>query len=120
MLRWLRSQTKKQVPIYIFQPTGMTLERWQSSSLYTAEARRLFADRTFQDIFSLLTNHRPQGYPVRGQDVSDTQALIELGRIEGYNDCLRLIVSLAQLPPKMREPLEATFEPPEKEDDDGN
>lgn len=46
---------------------------------------------------------------MRGQELSDTQAAVELGRVEGYNNCLDLLLSLANPPTTNPEPIESDY-----------
>ncbi len=94
----------------IFQPTGMTLIRWRNSPANAEMAAELFSHQTFQDIYSLMVTHRPAGFPTRGDKaVCPTRAAIELGRTLGYDDALRLLVSLAIQPPLPPEQIESTY-----------
>lgn len=94
----------------VFQPTGMTLIRWRNSPANAEMAAELYAGQIFQDIYSLMITERPRGFPTRSdKPVCATRAAIELGRIEGYNYCLALLVSLAIKPVLPPEQLESDY-----------
>lgn len=88
--RSLKEEVKPRLPF----PTGYTLETWHASGMPGA-AKALFGEETFRHIYAVLYNSIPSGYPGRGVVVNDTTANIELGRIQGYLDCLNLLQSLA-------------------------
>lgn len=54
---------------------------------------------TGQALLKVLKERIPNGFPARGQAVRSEDALMELGRINGYRDCLRLLELLSN-PPK--------------------
>lgn len=72
-------------------PVGMTLDKWLSNPDLAIRAKALFEDELTKMIFGVLQNSIPSGWPARGQVVNDTTANIELGRIQGYMDCLNLL-----------------------------
>ena len=45
---------------------------------------------------SALINAVPKGYPLRGEAVNDTAANIELGRIQGFMDCMATLQILGE------------------------
>ena len=57
-------------------------------------ASELFHTALYQKMMTVAYNHRPRGYPQRGQPVNKTQALIELGRMQGYEDCLTVFEAM--------------------------
>lgn len=71
----------------------------------------LFQNPTMGHILAVLHNSAPTGF-LRGADVTDTQALIEYGRMQGYFDCLRLLEGLPDYLPRKEEIIESTYEPP--------
>jgi hypothetical protein len=54
-------------------------------------AKELYHTALFQKMRTVVHNHRPRGFPARGQALNDTQANIELGRMLGYEDCLSVL-----------------------------
>lgn len=85
---------------------GMDLEAFQSIEDRVGEVRRLYKTELMQDIFGVLRQKAPRGYPLRGESVSQEQALIELGRKEGYCDCVDLLVALANYAPAGQKEIE--------------
>lgn len=86
----------------------MTPATWIAAGLWR-EISAEFKKPIFQHVLTILVHHRPRGFPMRGQQVSDTQAAIELGRVEGYNNCLDLFLSLANPPAVNQEPIESDY-----------
>jgi hypothetical protein len=84
-------------------PQGYTLNKWQSSPDLVAGWKNLAKEDLFRHGMSVLYNSIPSGYPARGQQVNDTMANIELGRYQGYMDCLNLLQALAFDAPKSEE-----------------
>jgi len=92
---------------------GMTLHRWAQSPELIDEARRTMASPLFGHIFSVMYNAMPHGYPLRGQPATDIGVAIELGRKEGYADCLSLLRSLGHILPAPEEiPMDFGAGPP--------
>jgi hypothetical protein len=91
--------------------TGMDLFTWRNSPEYLAFARELWTKKEWQQALSAIRNAAPSGYPIRGRTISDVEAAIELGRKEGYQDCLNVIFSLPKHPDPVPEEIEADFDP---------
>ena len=94
-----------------FMFTGMDLLTWRNSPEYLAFARELWARPEWQHALSAIRNAAPSGYPIRGRTISEVEAGIELGRKEGYQDCLNAIFSLPIRAPDPIEEVEADFDP---------
>lgn len=83
------------VPVFA---RGMSLAQFQSVPSNVAEMRRIFKLEAMADALGVLREGTPRGYPIRGGEISQEQALIELGRKEGYYDCLDLLLAMANYP----------------------
>lgn len=65
-------------------------------------------DPMFQQFMLVVSAMRPTGFPTPGRDVPNPA--LELGRREGYDDCLRAIQNLLLAEePQREEPLEPTY-----------
>lgn len=85
----------------------MTLERWQKDDHLVTWAR---TSEEFAYLLAVVINAQPTGFPVRGQQVTDTQCNIELGRKEGYADCENVLFALRQFPAKAVPEIEADYD----------
>lgn len=85
----------------------MTLERWQKDDGLVNWAR---GSDEFAYTLSVVHNQQPSGFPVRGQVITDTQCAVELGRKEGYADCLNVLLALRQFPVVVKEEIEANYD----------
>lgn len=54
-------------------------------------------------MMAVLHNSIPYGYPMRGSEVSPTAAALELGRMQGYMDCLNLLNAICTPQPTQNE-----------------
>lgn len=54
-------------------------------------------------MMAAVHNGIPSGYPMRGQPTDPTTAAVELGRIQGYMDCLNLLQLLCTPIPQHKE-----------------
>jgi hypothetical protein len=92
----------KTIPVYDRIPVinGMTLEKWRKETSNIAAARDLWKHPVFQDILSIARNAQPRGYPPRGVPINSTMAAVELGRCQGYLDCLGIIEATVDIPPE--------------------
>lgn len=95
--------------ISVIARSGMTLERWRADDDNVKEARSLFKDSRFNGVMSVLRSEIPQGFPARGMVINDTMASVELGRVQGYMDCLRMIASCAEFKPQNPDEVPAEF-----------
>lgn len=78
-------------------------------------AKALYRQEMMGNILAVLHNSAPTGF-LRGAQITDVQAHIEFGRMQGYFDCLRLLEGLPDLLPVKEENIESTFEPPQEQD----
>lgn len=106
--RGVTEQPLRPIPRCEPYPVGYTLGKWQASPHLAEQAQQLFHEELFRHIMAVLVNSIPSGYPARGAVVNDTTANIELGRIQGYLDCLNLLNSLAT-PVRTHEELPTTW-----------
>lgn len=83
------------IKIPVVFPEGYTLVEWRLNKQLPGHLKKIFKEPTMQHAFSVLYNQIPSGFPLRGEQVNDTQAAIELGRMNGYMECLSLFKSLA-------------------------
>lgn len=74
------------------------LDLFRASPKRVASMRHWLKSKFGTEVLRVLEAKVPQGFPMRGQAVTDTQANIELGRVEGYRDCLRVLVAMAVSP----------------------
>lgn len=88
---------------------GMTLDAWRKSDLHITGFRELWQDAILQDAVAVLKNAMPAGPSLHDSRVTDIQAAIELGRIQGYATALSLFQSLLDTPTQPVEPPEADF-----------
>lgn len=71
--------------------SGMTLLRWQSDDALTAFAAELFATREFGHAMEVVWSMHPLA------NLSpDTNADQQLGRIQGYRECIAVLEALAR------------------------
>ncbi len=115
-MNWLRKALKR---ILGTQPTvrvqkidrptavGMTLERWQADDGLVNWAKQ---SPEYAYAISVVQNQAPSGFPIRGQVISDIQCAVELGRKEGYTDCLNVLFMLRQFPVKVAEEIPADYD----------
>lgn len=112
-------RTEKKVPVSIaVRPArlrGLSLEWWFGQPANLAESQKLFETPLMRDIIDVLHSERPQGFPIRGYPVESVSAHVELGRVEGYNDCLRILLALPHPPAAPIDQIQSTFETPENE-----
>lgn len=107
-LKTLLGRAKKQ-PLKIPLPnTGITVQTWIGSELWKELSGEL-RKPIWQHAVTILVASRPRGFPMRGQNITDTQAALELGRVEGYNNCLDLLQSLATPPQSLPQPMESDY-----------
>lgn len=107
-LDWFRPPYKVAIK---FAYTGMDLKTWRETPEFISFARELWARNEWQHALSALKNASPSGFPIRGRTISETDALIEFGRKEGYQDCLNALFSLPLRAPDSFEEVQADFDP---------
>lgn len=99
---------KKPVKVHAIFPDGYTLEEWRANKSLPEMLRKILEEPTMRHAFSVLYNRVPSGFPIRGDQVSDIQAAVELGRVNGYMECLSLLKSLA-ITPHINTEVEQTY-----------
>lgn len=101
---WLRPKPQPRQLI----PEGYTLEDWRSNRELPSQFKRVLEEPVMRRAISVMFQHLPTGYPIRGEAINEIQAAVELGRINGYTECLSLFQSLAQSPAST-EQIEPTY-----------
>jgi len=96
MFAFLRKQKRKTE--FAPYPSGYTPDEFRSNPGLVKMTHDLFNGALGGHILAALHNGMPYGYPMRGNDLSPTAAAVELGRVQGYMDCLNLLNSLGELP----------------------
>lgn len=99
--RFMAWKIKPQKPVVkppILHPESYTLEEWRTNKELPGNLKKVFDEPIMRHVFAVLGNQIPSGFPLRGQDVNETQAAIELGRMNGYIECLSLLKSLSRNP----------------------
>lgn len=107
---WFR-KSDNNVPSVKFVYSGMDLEMWRKDPQLLAFARDLWGKVEWQHALSALKNAAPSGFPIRGKSITETEANIELGRKEGYQDCMNALFSLTVRAPEPFTEVEADFDP---------
>lgn len=104
MIHWfrklLRRKAKPSTP-FVYR-RGWNAARWRASDSCVAEARAFYESEFGQRFLSVLHAEIPRGYAA-------VQPGQQLGRINGFIECLSVIDSLAELPPESTPEPEATF-----------
>ena len=108
LLNWFKKPEK---PVVKFIYTGMDLKTWRDTPEFLSFAREVWARVEWQHALSALKNAAPSGFPIRGRAITEVEGLIELGRKEGYQDCLNAIFSLPIRTTEQVEEVEADFDP---------
>lgn len=80
-------------------PQGYTLQEFIANPNLLGETQGFFATALGGHILAVLHNSAPSGYPMRGEKVTGEAALMELGRKEGYQDCLNIIYAMCKAVP---------------------
>src|SRR5271169_515849 len=91
----------------------LTLAEWRQIPDYVKVSQKFLADPGFRMMLDVCRNEHPSTlvFPV---DVSSEARSVQLGRIEGYMMCLNNLELMGKIE-KPQEQLEATFEDPQKE-----
>jgi hypothetical protein len=72
--------------------SDLNMFRWREQPQNTANLRRAFLEHgILKDWLSVAWAHIPRGGPPRSTPINDTEASIELGRVQGYMQCLDLL-----------------------------
>jgi len=81
-------------------PSGYTVATWRKNDVLVKNFAEFQREALYQHILSVLLNGIPSGYPQRGNVINETMAAVELGRMQGYLDCLNLFQSLSRTTPE--------------------
>lgn len=87
----------------------MTYDEWSKREDLTQEARELGVTPGFRAMLEALSDQVPTGFPARGQLVPGDTMAMELGRIEGFRDCIRTLRSMTSVPRAAMADLPSTF-----------
>lgn len=101
----IQKEAKSPLPII----RGWDFSSFKSDVSSVTEFNQFLNSPLGQSFISVLHNSIPSGYPIRGNPVSDTQANIELGHIQGFMECIQLIEALAQHTPDLTTPPEPDY-----------
>lgn len=93
---------------YLPVPDGYTLQEWRANTELSSHLKTIMDEAAMRHALSVLYNQIPSGFPLRGEPINETQAAVELGRQNGYLECLSLFKSLAILPTTQTE-VEQTY-----------
>lgn len=117
LLNWFKSRTAvriiNQVRIAERDPCRLRLTEWRSSPDLTGQARRCLSDVHFRTMLDVLDREHPAGI-VLPDNASIEMRAVWQARCEGYTMAIANIESMA-IYNKPEEALEATFEPPESD-----
>ena len=86
--------------------SAISLDEWAKSRENREYARALGQDPMFQKMLMVLLNQRPINSAPRGYPMTQEMCAIELGRMQGYEDCFALLnLMLRGETPKQPEPV---------------
>lgn len=93
--KWFRSGTRGTRPSTVVRPAvphrhGFNFAYWRTRADLIKYARELLATKEFQQLLSVLHAEMPKGY-------TENPAL-QLGRMNGWIECLRCLESLGEMP----------------------
>ena len=102
MFAFLRKQKPLPEPAKNAQPfpMGYSPDEFRANESLVTLASEFRRSALGGHFFAALHNGVPYGYPERGKEMNPTTAAIELGRVQGYMDCLQLLHLLCTVPPK--------------------
>ena len=103
-------RSKSQLPY----PRSMTVNEWQANPLLAEQADELFKEALMGHILAVLHNAIPVQH-IRQTTYTGDQAAVELGRVQGYLDCLNLLESLP-IKSSVAEEIEPTWGVKEEEE----
>lgn len=89
---------------------GMTFALWQTSPEHIKWAQDLFKQEKFRDLLAVLSNACPT---FAAQSLDNTQALVHLGRVLGFQDLFRVLLALPRMPEQVVEDLHADYSEPD-------
>lgn len=79
-------------------PQGYDIVEWCKHPELAIALKKAFSEELFRLFLAVLYNEIPSGYPRRGEQLNDTMAAIELGRVQGHLNLLNLIQSMTITP----------------------
>jgi len=89
----------------------LRLGEWRSDPALVAEARKVFAQDSFQIMLDVLRNENPSAFCMAIGTKSDDRAVMQ-SRGEGYQMAIANLEAMTE-PIPMPQPIEAEFEPEE-------
>lgn len=112
MTDWIKrlfgKPTVRRVTLY----SGLTLKDWQSSETRTKWARQMFHDPMFRDMLEVLRNESPKSAGM----LTESNALVQLGVVNGYQACLDIFHALPLSAPVSAEFIEPDYGAADKEE----
>lgn len=110
---WRRRGRTEAIKLSPPRPAAIRLDQWRHSPVLTTDARRVLDMPITKAMLDVLYAESPSNYQlaslgIRAEDRAALQA-----KTEGYHMCLDFLESLGVPVEDDREPLQATFEPPE-------
>jgi len=119
-LRWLvdlfdlTRPEKPKTPLKPVNKSRSVLEHWQTDDERVNWAR---TSNEFAEILSIYESRWPTAYPLRGQEITDIQAAVELGRREGYADGRAVLMALREFPAEAPVQVEADYSQDEEKEE---
>lgn len=101
MFAFLRKQKRRTE--FAPYPSGYTPDEFRSNPGLVVMAESWRRSALGGHMMAAVHNGIPSGYPMRGQPTDPTTAAVELGRIQGYMDCLNLLQLLCTPIPQHKE-----------------
>ena len=91
--------------------SNVDLVEWSKSRENREYARRLGMDPLFQKMLLVILNQRPINSAPRGFPINDNQTAVELGRLQGYEDCFQVLNIMLNggIENRKQEPIEETY-----------
>jgi len=77
-------------------PRGYEVAEFRNNPALVQQFRDFLNSGLGGHVMAALINAVPKGYPLRGEAVNDTAANIELGRIQGFMDCMATLQILGE------------------------
>ena len=118
-LNWFRRSPHVEIKTVSFPLVrGLTLAIWRQKPDLIGWVANLWNEPNFQGWLDVLRNEAPQGYPPRdGNAVDPIRAAVELGRKEGYQDCLNVMLLTTTAAPLPSPEISADYLPPQPVED---
>lgn len=112
---WKQPATTQETSIQVVTVPSidLTMDQWRSQGVLVGKAKESLDAEPFTTMVQVLRNESPanKGLPL---NATAAERVVMQAKIEGYNLCLANLRLLAVAKGKSK-PLEATFEPEEKE-----